>query len=456
MEKVLSERGKELIIYQFYKFSYKELTKKGHKWRCAHKSCNSKLYIDEDKTTILSEEIKHDHPPPNNLERQIISNQVKRKAMDNLTEKPLKIISKEISNHVINNLKTDDISNIRQNLYRARRKNTPTLPTNLRETQEALINIPTLTNKDEEFLLINDSENKITAFSTMTNLKFLCCQEKIFMDGTFSYCPKYFYQLFTIHTVNNGNYIPLVFLLLPNKDTKIYERAFNSLIEVCTSKLSIHFQPKICIVDFEQSIHKAVLTVWPNIILRGCRFHLSQSWWRKIQNLGLSIEYKNHSSDIGKWLKWIFGLPLLEPENVGTCFVVDFMGIKPMDERIDKFCDYLVDTYIDENATFPPYLWSSCNISGERTTNACESFHSAFGKYFYSPHPNIFVFYEVLKMIQLQSYIKINSVEKENKIKNHKYKKQKTIADENISKYLNGNLDMFEFVKRISYHNKKF
>lgn len=69
--------------------------------------------------------------------------------MDDLTEKPLKIISKEISNHVINNLKTDDISNIRQNFYRARRKSTPKLPTNLRETQEALLNISTLTNKDE-------------------------------------------------------------------------------------------------------------------------------------------------------------------------------------------------------------------------------------------------------------------------------------------------------------------
>lgn len=96
-----------------------------------------------------------------------------------------------------------------------------------------------------------------------------------------------------------------------------------------------------------------------------------------------------------------------------------------MDKRIDTFCDYLVDTYISVDATFPQYLCASCNISGERTTNACESFHSAFGKYFYSPHPNIFVFYEVLKIIQLQSYIKINSVEKENKNKNHKNKKTK-------------------------------
>jgi len=61
----------------------------------------------------------------------------------------------------------------------------------------------------------------------------------------------------------------------------MYEQAFNSLIEVYKSKLSVHFQPKICIVDFEQSIDKAVLTVWSNIILRGCQFHLSQSWWKK-------------------------------------------------------------------------------------------------------------------------------------------------------------------------------
>jgi hypothetical protein len=42
---------------------------------------------------------------------------------------------------------------------------------------------------------------------------------------------------------------------------------------------------------------------------------------------------------------------------------------------------------------------TSGRVSGERTTNAFEAFHSAFGKYFYSPHPNIFVFYEILKIM---------------------------------------------------------
>jgi len=63
----------------------------------------------------------------------------------------------------------------------------------------------------------------------MTNLKFLYCQEKIYMDGTFSYCPKYFYQLFTIHKVINNHYIRLVFFFCQNKETNTYEQAFNSL-----------------------------------------------------------------------------------------------------------------------------------------------------------------------------------------------------------------------------------
>jgi len=86
----------------------------------------------------------------------------------------------------------------------------------------------TLTNRNEEYLLINDFKNNITAFSTVTYLKFICNQGKIFMDGNFFYCPKYFYQLFTIHTVNNGYYIPLIFFLLPSKESIVYERALKA------------------------------------------------------------------------------------------------------------------------------------------------------------------------------------------------------------------------------------
>jgi len=44
-----------------------------------------------------------------------------------------------------------------------------------------------------------------------------------------------------------------------------------------------------------------------------------------------------------------------------------------------------------------------------RTTNSCEAFHSKFNALFYSAHPNIFIFINVLKNIQKDTYIKLRS-----------------------------------------------
>jgi hypothetical protein len=48
---------------------------------------------------------------------------------------------------------------------------------------------------------------------------------------------------------------------------------------------------------------------------------------------------------------------------------------------------------------FPCISGRRVTYKAKRTANVCEAFHSVFGKYFYSAHPNIFVFYEVLKII---------------------------------------------------------
>lgn len=47
----------------------------------------------------------------------------------------------------------------------------------------------------------------------------------------------------------------------------------------------------------------------------------------------------------------------------------DFMPIKHMDERVNQFSDYLIETSIDEDVIFPPLILASCNISSERITN---------------------------------------------------------------------------------------
>lgn len=48
--------------------------------------------------------------------------------------------------------------------------------------------------------------------------------------------------------------------------------------------------------DFDRTIHSAIYAVWPEIGLNGCRVYLEQLWWRKIQDLKLSIYYRNKNS----------------------------------------------------------------------------------------------------------------------------------------------------------------
>ncbi|KAF0760427.1 Uncharacterized protein FWK35_00007839 [Aphis craccivora] len=47
-----------------------------------------------------------------------------------------------------------------------------------------------------------------------------------------------------------------------------------------------------------------------------------------------------------------------------------------------------------------------------RTINKCESFHNKLNGYFESPHPNIYKFIEVLKLIQTETVILIQSSNK--------------------------------------------
>lgn len=193
--------------------------------------------------------------------------------------------------------------------------------------------------------MFNDSLNNLIIFSCKENLSFLCGSETIYADGTFNYCTKFFTQLFTVHGFQNGHYIPLVFCLLKDKQSKTYELCFLTLVNLCKS-VNLIFKPKAVIIDFEKAIHTAATNVWDNAQIVGCRFHLGQAWWRKIQELGLSAEYANKDSDTGKWLKYTFGLQYLDPCEVSECYVENLASIQPNDPRVTKYADYLIDTYL--------------------------------------------------------------------------------------------------------------
>jgi len=97
-------------------------------------------------------------------------------------------------------------------------------------------------------------------------------------------------------------------------------------IEKC-SGFELEFNSSIIVSDFEQNIHVASKVVWPLITVLGCTFYLTQSWWKRIQHLGLKPNYMDQNSEIGKLLHLIFDLSLLSSSEVDDCFVEDLMSI---------------------------------------------------------------------------------------------------------------------------------
>jgi hypothetical protein len=153
-------------------------------------------------------------------------------------------------------------------------------------------------------------------------LQFLSSIDVLYVDGTLKSAPKLFYQLLTIHGLSNGHCVPLAFFLLPNKHQTSYGDVFRYTISEA-AKLGVKVFPTIVYADFETAIHNAVTTVWPGCEVNACRFHLGQSWWRKIHSFGLRKQYGKNDSDVSHFLKKIFGLSLLQLAEVDDCSALD-------------------------------------------------------------------------------------------------------------------------------------
>jgi len=65
-------------------------------------------------------------------------------------------------------------------------------------------------------------------------------------------------------------------------------------------------------IDFEQSMIQAIELVFVNINMQCCYYHLSQSIWRKVQNIRLATKYKENENirQIVGMLKGLALLPL--------------------------------------------------------------------------------------------------------------------------------------------------
>ena len=176
-------------------------------------------------------------------------------------------------------------------LYRHRRKTIPVLPQTRAEVD--LEDDWTRTTDDERFLLFSDGEeNKILAFSTDQQLRDLRAAETVYMDGTFSSCPALWDQVYILHARKDCSTYPLVFVLLPDRQMTTYRRLLRLLKNHVQEKLQQQLAPSRMQTDFEIAAIQAIHAEFPNAEVKDYFFQYCQAVWRKTQNLGLAVLYK--------------------------------------------------------------------------------------------------------------------------------------------------------------------
>ncbi len=158
----------------------------------------------------------------------------------------------------------------------------------------------------------------------------------------------------------------------------------------------MRLEPATVCIDFEAAMIGAIQEEFHNTRIRGCLFHFSQALWRKVQELGLAVRYKEDEA-FNRLVRRAAALPLVPVNLVDEVWLMALNEVN--DVEADRFKDYVTSTWVDGNvARFPIELWTQYdNIEGLRTNNHIEGWHSKLNRAIGRQHPNIFVLIELLK-----------------------------------------------------------
>jgi hypothetical protein len=220
------------------------------------------------------------------------------------------------------------------------------------------------------------------------------------MDGTFSATPVIFDQVYTIHLKVNGEFMPHLWCLLPNKQNVTYVRLFNLLK---TEAIKIHRQltPNVVHIDFESAVIGALRSEF-GIEPTGCLFHFSQSILRNMAANGLQTMYNNNNPpEVRQTIRRLMAIALVPPLRIDQVF----QAVKNNASNVtgmDVMLNYVENTYIDPiYAQFDRAIWN-CYGMTDRTTNSCESYHRIMNERFKHRHPDPYAFVQFLQEQEME------------------------------------------------------
>ncbi|KAG0434240.1 hypothetical protein DMUE_5256 [Dictyocoela muelleri] len=203
--------------------------------------------------------------------------------------------------------------------------------------------------QNAKFLLHDSGKSGIDRFIIFDTIK-NCISFKnsstIHADGIFKIAHSQFYQVYILYCGIHDTVFPCLYCYLSNKTESTYIRLFKTI-----NQLARCVKAKNAIFDIEIAAINAFTKVFMNVNIHICIFHLGQAWWRKIQNLGLSSDYKNVRGK-RNIIRQISALCFVPIENIESSFNLLFDEVlKFNDNRLIEFSKYFFVNYIDDNTS---------------------------------------------------------------------------------------------------------
>lgn len=423
------KRNGKTLVYLNYRYHVSKKAPRRIHWRCVDRNCTGTIttnnFLDDNPISILNTGRPHLHESD---EAEIVVEEVvqriKRKARSDPNTRPLQIIREELV--TVNNeevlMRLPERRHLYRNINRIQNAARPRNPMSLSELE-----IPDPYDKTmggDQFLQFDsgvDDENRVLIFYAKDDFVKLCNSGIALADGTFKTAPRHFYQMFTIHGVVDGKVYPLVYALTARKTEATYTLIFDKLKEHAT-QLNLQFSPPHFVCDFELGIINSVTKCFPNSVVHGCHFHLTQSIWRyAVQNCNLKVPYQN-DPEVRRSVNYLLAIGFLPLEDVESVFYGEIY--ENIEDSVLPLWEYVKATYVSgipargrRRATpprFPPHLWNVYLSVLEgifRTTNHVEGWHSRFQKTILVHHSNIWKFLDYLKAEQRDNEVLMLQVE---------------------------------------------
>ncbi|CAK5085730.1 unnamed protein product [Meloidogyne enterolobii] len=254
------------------------------------------------------------------------------------------------------------------------------------------------------FKLENDQtkEHRILIFSKASNVTWANSMYEVFADGSFAVAvvPPPFVQVYALLTRRGKWIFPIAYCLLTGKTRGIYEKMFQMIITEWPD-----FNPTLMSLDFDQPIIDAVKTIFPNIRLNGCLFHLFRNIRKRLAEEDLIQKYRSDPV-FAECVRMFTGLAFVPVPHLTNAIQHLNAAILP---ELDQFIGWFLLNYTGvplpdgtlTRAKFPIEFWNVYDrliydVEYINVESAYRRLHTIFS----CANPNIWRFIEVLRTEQ--------------------------------------------------------